>query len=562
MHKLNLSTVFMVFMLILVGLLAVYPLGMVFFGSFSTAGPGKPGTISLQAFREVFTDPTIAGAFWTTLWLGVVRTAITLGLGIFICWVIVRTDTPFRTGLEYLFWINFFLPLLPMTLGWILLLDPSYGLINQLLMKLPFIHRPLFDIYSYGGIIWTHIGFSTSLKVLMFAPAFRNIDSSYEESALMCGAGRFGTLARITLPMLLPAILGTALILFVRSLESFEIEFLLGVPAKIFVYTTKVHDMTKWEPPDYAGAAALSTVFMVVVFVVVFISRRIIGRRQYTTVSGRGYTGRPMPLGWWKYFTLGVCFMYLAIFLFLPFVFLVVGTFMKFQGMFFLPEPYTLKNWTEILTDPAFVASFKNSLLLGFGVALLGICLYTSMSYIVTRTALKGRQALDFMSWLPWAVPGMLLGLGILWAVLAGIPFLVPLYGSLALLTIAIIIKDMPLGVRMMNGTMVQISKELEESSRMAGATWLQTFRRILTPLLSPAILGIGIIIFLSALRDISTIILIYSNKSKVLSILMLEAATGGNRGKAAVVGLIITAIVLVVALIGRKFGLSLGPKG
>lgn len=551
----------MMILIVALGLLTVYPVGMIVYGSFRSAAPGLPGVYTLQGYVQGFNDPTILKALWNTFSLGIVRTIISSILATFFCWILVRTDTPFKGLLEFLMWINFFIPMMPMTMGWILLLDPSYGLFNQWLQKLPFIKGPVFNIYSFWGIVWAHMAFSTSIRVLMFAPAFRNMDAALEDSARMSGASNFVTLMRITFPLLMPAIVGSTMLGFIRSLESFEVELLLGMPAKFYVFSTKVYDLLRWVPPQYPPAMALSSVFMIVVVCLIFINRWVIQRRQYTTVTGKGYRTSVIKLGKWKYVTLCFVILYAIILLVLPAVILVVGTFMKVSGMFSLPNPYTMEHWKAVLGDPLFVRSTVNSLIMCVSAAVCGMTFYSLISYISVRTKLRGRIALDFMSWLPWTVPGLLLAVGLLWVFLGGIPFFKALYGTLYLLIIAIIVQQLPMGVRIMDGTMVQINKELEESARMSGANWLTTFKNIMMPLLAPTYVSTAVIIFLGAIRDIAIVVLLYSPNSRVLSILMLEHYIGMSPEKGMVVGLIITCICIIVAIGARTMGIGVGPR-
>jgi len=300
---------------------------------------------------------------------------------------------------------------------------------------------------------------------------------------------------------------------------------------------------------------------MAVIIGLVFLNRFVVQRRQYTTVTGKGYRTSPIRLGKWRYVTLAYVIVYACVFLILPLAILVVGTFMKVSGMFELPDPYTLTHWQAVLTDPLFIRSIINSLIVCGSAALGGMLFFSLISYINIRTKLPGRGALDFMSWLPWAVPGLLLAVGLLWVFLGGIPGMVALYGTLYILIIALIINQMPMGVRVMDGTMVQISKELEESARMSGASWLYTFRRIMMPLLIPTYVSTAVIIFLGSIRDIAIVVLLYTPKSKVLSILMLEHYIGMSPEKGMVVGLVITAMCILVAILARTVGVTLRPS-
>lgn len=558
-RKVNLSILIMVFMLCLLAFMTIYPLGMIVYGSFRSGPPGEPGGAwSLKGYITGFTDPTIVKAMLNTFGIALVRQFIALALGIFFTWLVVRTDLPYKGVLETLFWLNYFLPNMPLVFGWIQLLDPDYGIVNQLWKGLPFTQGPLLDIYSYAGIIWVHTANGVATKVLLFGPAFINMDAALEDSAKMSGSSNIWTLIKITFPILLPAIMGVTFLGFIRSLESFETELLLGMPAKIFVYSTKVYDLLRWEPPKYPTAMALSMVFMVVVGILVLIQRNIMTRRQYTTVTGRGFNVRPVSLGKTKWPLFGFTSLFIVVTTFLPFFFLVIGTFMKISGLFMVTDPYTLKHWKAVFNDPLFLSSVRNSLILSTGVALVGSFFYTIISYIIVRTKLFGRGSLEFMSWLPWAAPGMLISLGILWVFLGGVIPLKFMYGTLPIIGFALLIGGLPVGVRLLNGTMIQLGNELEESARVLGASWTYTFRRIVVPLLLPSMATIAFISFLSAMTSIQTVVLLYSAKSRVLSILMLEHYIGLSPEKGMVIGVMISIFAFAVAAVARGFRIRL----
>ncbi len=558
-RRMDLSVLLMVLMLCLLAFMTIYPLGMIVYGSFRSGPPGDPaGTWSLKGYITGFGDSTIPKAMWNTFWIAAVRQFISLALGIFFTWLVIRTDLPFKGPLETLFWLNYFLPNMPLVFGWIQVLDPDYGFANQIWRALPFTEGPLLNIYSYAGIIWVHTANGVATKVLLFGPAFINMDAALEDSAKMSGSSNIWTLIKITFPILLPAIMGVTFLGFIHSLESFETELLLGMPARIFVYSTKVYDLLRWEPPRYPSAMALSMVFMVTIGILVLIQRNLMARRQYATVTGRGFNIRPVGLGKMKWPLFSLTALFIAVTTFLPFFFLIVGTFMKISGLFMVPEPFTLKNWRAVFRDPLFWPSVKNSLMLATGVAVARSIFDTIISYIIVRTKLAGRSALELMSWLPWAAPGMLVSLGILWVFLGGVIPLKFFYGTLPLIGFAMLITGLPVGVRVMNGTMVQLGKELEESARVLGASWTYTFRTIVIPLLLPSMTTLAFIGFLNAMVNVQTVVLLYTSKSRTLSILMLEHYIGMSPEKGMVIGVMVSLFAFAVAAVARGFRIRL----
>jgi iron(III) transport system permease protein len=252
---------------------------------------------------------------------------------------------------------------------------------------------------------------------------------------------------------------------------------------------------------------------------------------------------------------------WIGVMILLPLAFLLLGTFMRLFGFFDVADPWTLRHWASAFDDPIFMTSLRNTLLLGLGAGVVGALFAAVVSYVLVRQRFAGRGTMDFLTWLPWALPGVLLGLALLWTFLST-PFLRGLYGTIYLLILAIIIAELPLGTQVLKASVMQIHKELEESAAMSGAPWFYTFRRVVIPLLLPAILAVGLIIFIAAVRDIPNIIFLASPQSRTLSLLMLDYIAGAQMEKAVVLGVFITFLILIAAIAGRLLlGRQLGPS-
>jgi iron(III) transport system permease protein len=543
---------------IIVAFLILTPLFLLLVGSFQLARLGEAPVWGLAGWKRAFSDPSILEALWNTVSLAVVRQAIALVIGVILSWLIARTDLPWKRGLEFIFWISFFLPSLPVALGWILLLDGKFGLVNQWLEVLPFVSGPIFNVYSYWGIVWVHMTTSLGVKVLLLAPAFRNLDASLEESARSCGATPTMTLVRIVVPLMMPAILVSTVLGLIRSMEAFEIELLLGVPIGLFVYSTKIRDLVAYEPPDYAAATALGSIFLLLLLVMVALQRSYLGQRHYRTVTGRGFSTNPTSLGRWRWpiFVL-VALTALSVTV-VPMAVLLMGTFMRAFGYFNIANPWTMENWQRVLADASLIRSLWNTIFIGLGTAVTGAVFYSLIAYVVVRRHFKGKAALDFISWLPWAVPGILMGLALLWTIFET-RILLFLYGSVYLLIIALFIKSMPFGVQISKSVLVQLGPELEEAARISGGSWLQTYGRVLVPLLTPTLIVIGLLGFMSAARDISTIVLLGSSQSRTMALLALDYAFGGQFERGSVVAFMTSLVVIVTALISHLVGQRVG---
>jgi len=552
---------FMSLLLLVVAFLVLTPLVLMIFNSFQLARPGEQVVYGIEGWRKAFTSPGILGAMVNTFTLAVTRQVIALVIGVLLAWLLARTDIPMKGTLELFFWLSFFLPPLPITMGWILLLDPKYGLLNQALSSLGLFRDSLFNIYSFWGIVWVHLSGTIGIKVMLLTPAFRNLDAALEESSRIAGAGALSTLVRIVVPVMMPAVLVTTILGLIRSLEAFEIELVLGVPVGLHVYSTKIHELVTWEPPQFPPAMALSTLFLLILLLMVALQRLYIGKRVYTTVTGRGFSTRPTALGRWRYPAFGLALVAAVGITLIPTVLLILGTFMKLFGFFNIPEPWTLDNWRQALRDPVLVRSLWNTIAIGLGSGAVGVLFYSLIAYVIVKSRFAGRALLDFLSWLPWSIPGILLGVALLWTFLQTKIF-IPIYGTIYLLTIAMVIKSMPFGAQLIKSVVLQLGDELEEASRICGGGWWTTYRRVIFPLLLPALITVALVGFISAARDISTVVLLGTGRSRTLSLLMLDFAAGAEFEKATVVAVMIVALVVAAALIARALGGQISVKG
>jgi iron(III) transport system permease protein len=546
---------------LLMGLILVAPLVMLLVNSFNVAAAGQAYRFGLANWQQAFADQSSLGALWNSFALAVTRTAISLPIALVLTWLIARTDMPGRGAIEVLAWLSIFVPVLPLAFGWVLLLDPKFGLLNTLIAGISGSKTSLFDIYGFWGIVWVHLA-STSIayKVVLLAPAFRRINAATEQAARVCGATAGQTIFRITLPLLAPAVLLVTVISLVLSFESFEVELLLGQPVHLYVYSTRIYDLVNNQPSNVGEATAMAVIFLGWLVALTWVYRRAIGGRSYTTVTGREYASRPTRLGRWRWPALALCVLLFCISLAAPLILLVVGSLMRLYGFFGVANPYTFAHWQELFADPAFLTGARNSLVIA-GLASLGAMLIFSMlAYALTRYRSSTLRVVDGLVWAPWAVPGVLLSLALLWLFLLT-PARTVLYGSVVGLAVAFVLRAAPLSTSLFKTSLMQIGPEVEEAARTCGAAWLRMYWRIVAPLLAPAAVTVGLITFLSAIYDISTPVLLYNAGSRPLSILMLEYSFAGARERGAAIGVLLTAVVLIILLCARTFGYRLSRE-
>jgi iron(III) transport system permease protein len=367
-------------------------------------------------------------------------------------------------------------------------------------------------------------------------------------------------LRRITLPLLSPTILTVTIAGLIRSLEAFEIEQLLGTPAGIDVYSTRIFEMISWEPPRFPAAMALSTFFLAVLFVLALFYQRFTRKREFTTIGTRGVSLRPIMVGRWRYIASAFCLTCSGLWIVLPVLMLIIGSFMRLYGFFSINAPFTSKHWMSTFSDPLLLICLKNSLIVALAVGVIGLAVYATIAYVVVRTTIPARSAISILAWLPWAVPGILLGVALLWLLLS-LPGMSIFYGTFVPLILVLIVKEMPIGTHMMKTALGQISKELEEASWVCGASRFTTFRRISLPLITPTLVSIFAIVLIAALRDISTTILLVTANTRSLAILMMEYSRGGQLEVASIIGVLITTVAILMAMVARRVGLRMSME-
>src|SRR3989338_1239480 len=333
------------------GFYIFYPLVLILINSFNVATIAEPPVYGLQAWRDAFSDAGIWVSLWNTIKIAIVRNLLVFPLGVLIAWILARTNIPFANGFEFLFWLSFMLPSIAVTFGWMLLLDPNTGLVNTWLKQIPFLNRITFDIYSFWGIIWVHCISGLDTKVILLTPAFRRMDAAMEEASRMSGGSTLKTMFRVTLHVMTPALVVVFLLGVVRLFESFEIELLLGIPWGFYVYSTKILDLARQEPPLVNQAAALGSIVLLLLAIIIPLQQRLIHGRQYTTVTSQ-FRPKLVDLGMWKFPLMLSILLIVFLAVGVPILSVLGGSFMVRFGFFNLPKTWTLGYWQMALGYP------------------------------------------------------------------------------------------------------------------------------------------------------------------------------------------------------------------
>jgi iron(III) transport system permease protein len=528
--------------------LVVYPLAMVIYASLTSSAPGESAALSLAGWRAALADRSTYQTFSSTLAIAIPRSALALALAGVCAWIIGRTNTPLRSLLDGMIAFMFFLPELPWVIAWQLLGAPGVGYLNQWLHALvPGAPLDLINVYSYTALIVLGAVRLMPMLYLLIGPALLAMDANLEEASRMSGASGLQTMMRINLPLILPALLSGAILALVRSMESFEMEQILGEPARIYVFTTRIYlDLYGNATPDYGVGLGLAVILLLFTLGLLGIQPLLIGGRHFTTVSGKGYRSRPIDLGAGRWFACSAIVVFFLIFGLLPFVILALNSLTPVTG-FLSPALLGFSNWSAVLSTRSLIVSIGNTLTVSVSAATLGVAMCAVIAYITTRTKWPGRRLLGVLAWLPWGVPGLVMALGFLWAFVS-----LPIFGTLWLLILVYLTRGLPLGARFFASSMVQIGGELEESSRVHGASWLRTFLDIWAPLLRPAAMGAWIVLFVLGIRVLDSAILLAGPGTRVLAVDIFMLQLGGQPGQASVLALIQTCIIAAAAIVLR----------
>jgi iron(III) transport system permease protein len=540
--------------------LAGVPLLMLLYGSIRSAPIGEPGaTYTIQNYVKAYFDKEFYLLLLNSVYYALGTCTLTFLIGTFLAWVSERTNTPLKKLFVVMSLIPFIIPGILSTISWILLLSPKIGLINIVVKDILGLDSAPFNVYSMWGMIWAEAIHLYPLVFLLMSAAFRNMDTSLEEAALTAGSSTVQTFYRVTLPLMRPAMFSVLLINFVRGIEAFEVPALIGVPAKISVFTTKIFLAIHQFPSDFGLAGAYAVTLLAISSVGVLVYGRITRKEErYATVTGKGYRPRVIDLGAWKYLTLGISFLIFFLAVILPVFVLLWSSFIPYYGVPSreLMAKMTWANYQYIINYPLALTAFKNSFYLSVGSATLVMLLTSVIAWITVKTRLPGRALLDNMTFIPIAMPGIVLGVSLIWVYLT-LP--IPIYGTIWVLLLAYLTKFMPYGIRAASASMIQINKELEEASLTAGGTWFQTFRKVVLPLLMPGFTAGWIYISIIALRELSTSILLYSYNSTVLSIMAFDLWEGGQYTYVCALGVLMVLLLIAMAFTARKLGARIG---
>ena len=534
--------------------LVLYPVFYLLQAAFDVGEPQTrpPTAYGLDNFQILLNYPRI---MLNTLVVSFAATVMALVIGFVMAWILARTNVPGRRVFEQLMAVPYYLTPLLGALAWSMLGSPESGFINQVWRALGGSDH-LIDINTPYGIAWVMALFEGSVAFVMIAAVMKSMDPSLEEASRVIGASHLRTMLRVTLPLVVPGVLGAGIFVFAEMLGSFAVALVLGTPNRYYVITTAIYQMIQQYPPRIQLAAAMGTSLFAVMFLMLFVYRRIVTRGSYATITGKAFRPRVADVGRLRHVLFGVCVLYLMVAVVLPIATLLYASVQKIAVAFPAADNFTLDNFRAAASMNAAGSALTNSLLLAFATATIGIFLMGLLAWLIYRSRLPGAGLIEYVVMFPQAVPRLVFAFGMMWAWLV---FPIPIYGTIWLLLIAYLTVFLPLGVRTIAGVMLQIDKSLEECAQMCGAAWTFRLRTITVPLLAPGLIAAWLLLFIASMRELGASILLMGPHSKVITPSIVESWFGTASELTATLALIQTAVVaaavIVLVAVTRRLG-------
>ncbi|HEY2992035.1 MAG TPA: iron ABC transporter permease [Methylomirabilota bacterium] len=525
--------------------LVLYPIAFLVQASLSVGDPQArpPEAYGLDNYAEL---PRYAYIFGNTLLVAVAATVVAVVVGFVMGWILSRTDVPGRGVFEQLMALPYYVTPLMGALAWSLLGSPSGGFLNQA-WRAAGGSGHLIDVNSPWGIAWVMALFEGSVAFVMIGAVMKSMDPALEEASQVVGASRLRTMLRVTLPLVVPGVLGATVFVFAEMLGSFSAALVLGLPARFYVVTTAMYQLVSQYPPRFPTAAAMGVSLFTIMFALIWLYRRIVGRGHYATITGKAFRPRVMRVGRLRWALFALCLVYLVIAVVLPVLTLFSASVQRLAtALVPARASLTLANYTTALSLDAVRSALGNSLMLGLGTATLGVGVMAFLSWLIYRSRLPGAGAIEYLLMFPQAVPRLVFAFGMLWAWLI---FPLPIYGTLWLLLIAYLTVFLPLGLRTISGVILQVDRTLEESAQMCGAGWGYRMRTVTLPLLRPGLVAAWLLLFIASVRELGASILLMGPKAKVITPAIVESWFSTSTELTAAMALLQT-LAVAVALI------------
>ncbi len=556
--------------LIVVVLMVLTPVLFLVLGSFSKARmPSEFSfwTLSFDNYAKVWSDSSTYGVLANTLWFASGSTAVGLLLATGLAWLVERTNLPFKIWVYAGVPMTLAMPGMLQAMAWVLLASPRIGFFNKILMSAFNLESAPFNVYTLSGMILIEGLRMVPTAFLMLVPLLRSMDPSLEEAAAMSGARPTSTLRKITLRLMAPGLIAVAIYQFTSALEGFEVPGILGLPSGIFVFSTKIYNAlhSASSLPAYGDANALGVVYLVIAIVATYLYSRVISRSErYTIITGKGYRPRITDLGVWRWPAFGLVMLFLIVSIVIPFLVLAYVSFLPFLQV---PSAkafatFSWANYLKVFSNDTLGVILQNTFMVTVAVAIGTMIVSFLVSLVVVHSKFWGSKLLDQFAFIPHAIPGMVMGLALLWMFLQVDKIGTNLFGSIWSLSIAFVIGYMAYGTRVMNSAIMQIHKDLEEAAQVSGARQWRVMLRVYCPLLMPAMVGVLIWTILHVVRAAGLpLMLTEGQENTVLAAAIWNMWDDGLIGTVGAIGTMLMLVLLALTLVMRVIGFGRSVK-
>lgn len=534
--------------LILVVFVAI-PVLLIFWNAFTVNG-----RLNLADIAAILSKPETYQALLNSVLIAAGVTVISTILGTFFAWLVARTDLPFKGAMKLLFIIPFMLPSFIGAIAWKMLLSPRGGYVNRLLMDLFHLDHPLFNIYSLAGIIVVESMYLFPFVFLQVAGALERMDPTLEESARISGVGLFTITRRITLPLITPSIVAGALLVALYSLAHFGVPAILGTEVGIYNIPTLIYQKIYASAGSFAAirtGTVLASILVLSAAVILYLQNLVLKQGRYQIIAGKSMRPTVLKLRGLKAPLLILSLVYILVTVVMPTLTIFLVGALKTYGLPLVLKNMTLRNFTYILTWKMTLDAIKNSVVLSLGAAFVTMLAGVMISYVIVKMKVKGKFLLEFLGVLPFSVPGTVIALGmiLMWSGRFGIN----LYNTAWIIFVAYIARYMAFSLKSNSAALEQVHDSLEEAARACGATHWQSLKDIVLPLVKPGMVAAFFLIFLPALRELTTSVLLYGPTTRTIGVAIYALNEDGETVYAAALASVALTIIVTGEILIRR---------
>ncbi|MCI8816510.1 MAG: iron ABC transporter permease [Angelakisella sp.] len=528
---------------VLLLVVVVIPVVSIIYNAFFFQGHFDP-----KLFSSQLTDKGNLAAMWNTIKIAFWVTVLGTIVGTFYAWLLGRSDIPAKGLMRALFNIPYMFPPFLGAMAWDLLLNGRSGYLNKLLMEVFGLSSAPVNINTLGGIVFVELSYYFPFVFMQVVSALERMDPTLEECARIAGARQMTVIRKITLPLVVPAISAGALLILTTSLAHFGVPSILGFSQGIYTLPTKIYAVISRAGGSFEGirqGAALSIMLVIVVFTALVLQKKILSSGSYDIIKGKSMRPTLIKLRGARIPLLILCIATLILIVIVPLVMIFLVSLVKAYGLPLVPENFTLQNYKRIFAASGTIDSVKNSLFVSIAAGIICMFLGTLIAYVVQKIRPKGKEVLEVLSVLPYSLPGTVLAIGVILA-WSGNILGISLYNTIWIILVAYIARYLSFSMKSSSAALLQVHPSLEEAARTCGASHMESLTDVTLPLIRPAMVSGFFLIFLPAMREVTTSILLYGPYTRTLGVQIYSLRDAGMIPQAAALGSVAIVIIII----------------